>query len=73
MPDPKDRPAGEKKEKHAKTKPMPFDAVPDFNEWAQKQPRPTPDDKGKLPPEAPKDQKEPREHGAEKADEEAPK
>ena len=51
------------KEKHPKTKPMPLDAVPDFADWAKKQPRPTLEDKGKMPPDPPEDTKEPREHG----------
>jgi hypothetical protein len=52
------------KEKRAKTKPMPLDAAPGFTEWVQKQAKPNPDDKGASPPEAPKDLKEPREHGS---------
>lgn len=71
MPDPQ-KPPQQKKEKHAKTRPMPFDAVPDFSEWAQKQPRPTSEDKGQHPPEPPQEQKEPREHGSEKPDEKGP-
>lgn len=51
------------KEKKAKTRPMPLDAAPGFTEWVKKQARPTPGDRGASPPEAPQNQKEPREHG----------
>jgi hypothetical protein len=53
----------ERKEKKAKTKPMPLDAAPDFTEWAKKQPKPNPEDKGEAPPEAPQELREPRKHG----------
>lgn len=52
-----------RKEKTAKTKPMPLDAAPGFTEWVKEQPKPQPGDKGAAPPDPPHDLKEPREHG----------
>jgi len=56
MPQPRD--------KRAKTRPMPLDQLPDYTEWAKKAKMPSPDDHGEMPPPAPEDQKEPREHGS---------
>jgi hypothetical protein len=58
------------RKKTPKTKPMPLDEAPELTEWAKKQKKPTPDDKGETPPEPPEDIKEPRDHGAKEPDEE---
>ena len=60
-----DREKGPDKEKEkAHTKPMPHDGLKEFDDWVKQQKKPTPDDKGEAPPEAPQGQKEPREHGS---------
>jgi hypothetical protein len=59
----------EKKEKVAKTKPMPLAELTDFVEWTKKQRKPTPDDKGEAPPEPPQDTPKPRESGAKEKEE----
>ncbi len=56
------------KDKTPKTKPMPPDTSPEFKQWADKQRKAKEGDKGEMPPDPPKDQKEPREHGGHKRD-----
>jgi hypothetical protein len=57
-------PRGPDKEKEkGHTKPMPHSQLKEFSDWVSQQKKPTPDDKGEAPPDAPQDQKEPREHG----------
>jgi hypothetical protein len=71
MPDKKDKAAqgGKGKEKLPKTKPMKLAEDREFVEFVQKQRKPTPDDKGELPPEPGQDAKEPRESGTEQPEE----
>ena len=60
-----ERPKGPDKEKEeGQTEPMPHSGLKEFDAWVKQQKKPTPDDKGESPPQAPEDQKEPREHGS---------
>ena len=52
------------KDKKPQTRPMPPDTDPEFKTWAEKQRKAQAGDQGELPPEPPKNQKEPREHGS---------
>jgi hypothetical protein len=63
------RSEGEKKEKLPKTKAMPLAEQRDYADWVSKQPKGKPGDEGAQPPEAPEDQKDPREHGSKDAQE----
>lgn len=56
------RPEKEKDET-PKTRPMPPKGSKEFTEWEEKFPKAKPEDKGKLPPDAPQDLKEPRKPG----------
>ena len=56
----------DKEKEKAHTKPMPHSGLKEFDDWVKQQKKPTPEDKGEAPPEAPQDQKEPREHGSAK-------
>ena len=64
MPEGEAPPQGHRREKVPKTKEMPLGQQRDYDDWVKKQKQPTPDDKGEMAPDPPKDQKEPREHGS---------
>ena len=51
---------------------MPLGQQRDYDEWVKKQKQPTPDDKGGMAPDPPKDLKEPREHGSKDKEEGRP-
>ena len=64
MPEKEGPPQGHAREKSPKTKEMPLAEQREYAEWVKKQKQPTPDDKGEMPPDAPEELKEPREHGS---------
>jgi len=61
-----------RREKTAKTKPVPLDKAPEFTEWTKKARKPTPDDKGEAPPEPPQELDQPLEPGTADPEDAAP-